>query len=63
MAKYGVEPHTVCRKLADKLYHRFFELAPDAQGLFRSDMNRDDQIGDSARSEDYFEVEARSDAI
>jgi hemoglobin-like flavoprotein len=30
----------VRRKLADQFYHRFFELAPDAQGLFRSDMER-----------------------
>jgi hemoglobin-like flavoprotein len=28
------------RKLADQFYRRFFELAPDAQGLFRSDMER-----------------------
>jgi hemoglobin-like flavoprotein len=26
------------RKLADQFYRRFFELAPDAQGLFRGDM-------------------------
>jgi hypothetical protein len=30
----------VRRKLADQFYRRFFELAPDAQGLFRSDMER-----------------------
>jgi hemoglobin-like flavoprotein len=30
----------VRRKLADKFYSRFFELAPDAQGLFRGDMER-----------------------
>src|SRR5260370_16645514 len=30
----------VRRKLAAKFYRRFFELAPDAQGLFRSDMER-----------------------
>jgi hemoglobin-like flavoprotein len=28
------------RKLAGQFYHRFFELAPDAQGLFRGDMER-----------------------
>jgi nitric oxide dioxygenase len=28
------------RKLADQFYRRFFELAPDAQGLFRGDMER-----------------------
>jgi hemoglobin-like flavoprotein len=28
----------VRRQLAVKFYHRFFELAPDAEGLFRSDM-------------------------
>ena len=28
----------VRRKLADQFYRRFFELAPDAQGLFRGDM-------------------------
>jgi hypothetical protein len=27
-------------RLADQFYRRFFELAPDAQGLFRSDMER-----------------------
>ena len=31
---------SVRRKLADQFYHRFFELAPDAQGLFPSDMER-----------------------
>ena len=30
----------VRRKLADQFYRRFFELAPDAQGLFRGDMER-----------------------
>jgi hemoglobin-like flavoprotein len=30
----------VRRKLAYHFYRRFFELAPDAQGLFRSDMER-----------------------
>jgi hemoglobin-like flavoprotein len=30
----------VRRKLADQFYRRFFELAPDAQALFRSDMER-----------------------
>jgi hemoglobin-like flavoprotein len=30
----------VRRKLADQFYRRFFELAPDAQSLFRSDMER-----------------------
>ena len=40
----------VRRKLADQFYRRFFELAPDAQGLFQSDMERqylnaDDQGG------------------
>jgi hemoglobin-like flavoprotein len=30
----------VRRRLADQFYRRFFELAPDAQGLFRSDMER-----------------------
>jgi hemoglobin-like flavoprotein len=30
----------VRRKLADRFYRRFFELAPDAQGLFRGDMER-----------------------
>ena len=30
----------VRRKLANQFYRRFFELAPDAQGLFRSDMER-----------------------
>jgi hemoglobin-like flavoprotein len=30
----------VRRKLADQFYHRFFALAPDAQGLFPSDMER-----------------------
>ncbi|SRR6266567_5648210 len=30
----------VRRKLADQFYRRFFELAPDARGLFRSDMER-----------------------
>ena len=30
----------VRRKLADQFYRRFFELAPDAKGLFRSDMER-----------------------
>src|SRR5438128_598584 len=28
------------RKLADQFYRRCFELAPDAQGLFRGDMER-----------------------
>jgi len=28
------------RKLADQFYRGFFELAPDAQGLFRGDMER-----------------------
>jgi hemoglobin-like flavoprotein len=28
------------RKLADQFYRRFFELAPDAQGLFRGGMER-----------------------
>jgi hemoglobin-like flavoprotein len=31
---------SVRQKLADQFYHRFFELAPDAQGLFPSDMER-----------------------
>lgn len=31
---------SVRRQLADRFYHRFFELAPDAQGLFPSDMER-----------------------
>jgi hemoglobin-like flavoprotein len=31
---------SVRRTLADQFYHRFFELAPDAQGLFPSDMER-----------------------
>jgi hemoglobin-like flavoprotein len=30
----------VRRKLADQFYRWFFELAPDAQGLFRDDMER-----------------------
>jgi hypothetical protein len=30
----------VRRKLADQFYGRFFELAPDAQSLFRGDMER-----------------------
>ena len=30
----------VRRKLADLFYRRFFELAPDAQRLFPSDMER-----------------------
>jgi hemoglobin-like flavoprotein len=30
----------VRRKLADEFYRRFFELAPDAQSLFQSDMER-----------------------
>jgi hemoglobin-like flavoprotein len=30
----------VRRKRAGKFYRRFFELAPDAQGLFPSDMER-----------------------
>ena len=30
----------VRRKLADQFYRRFFELAPDAQSLFRGDMER-----------------------
>ena len=30
----------VRRKLANQFYCRFFELAPDAQGLFRGDMER-----------------------
>jgi hemoglobin-like flavoprotein len=30
----------VRRELAAQFYHRFFELAPDAEGLFRSDMER-----------------------
>ena len=30
----------VRRKLGDRFYRRFFELAPDAQGLFRGDMER-----------------------
>ena len=28
------------RKLADQFYRRFFELAPDAQGMFPTDMER-----------------------
>jgi hemoglobin-like flavoprotein len=31
---------SVRRQLAGQFYHRFFELAPDAQGLFPSDMER-----------------------
>jgi hemoglobin-like flavoprotein len=31
---------SVRRQLADHFYHRFFELAPDAQGLFPGDMER-----------------------
>jgi hemoglobin-like flavoprotein len=31
---------SVRRKLADQFYHRFFELAPDAEGLFPRDMER-----------------------
>jgi hemoglobin-like flavoprotein len=31
---------SVRRKLADQFYHRFFELAPDVQGLFPRDMER-----------------------
>jgi hypothetical protein len=30
----------VRRKLADQFYRRFFELAPNAQGLFRGEMER-----------------------
>jgi hypothetical protein len=30
----------VRRKLAAQFYRRFFELAPDAEGLFRRDMER-----------------------
>jgi hemoglobin-like flavoprotein len=30
----------VRRKLADQVYRRFFELSPDAQGLFRGNMER-----------------------
>jgi hemoglobin-like flavoprotein len=31
---------SVRRQLADQFYYRFFELAPEAQGLFRGDMER-----------------------
>jgi hemoglobin-like flavoprotein len=31
---------SVRRELAAQFYRRFFELAPDAEGLFRSDMER-----------------------
>ena len=31
---------SVRRRLASQFYHRFFELAPDAQGLFPRDMER-----------------------
>src|SRR6266436_7606010 len=31
---------SVRRELAAQFYRRFFELAPDAEGLFRNDMER-----------------------